>query len=341
MKKIQYETHVQTGILLNANERSVPLPEKILDEIRDVLDTVAFHRYPDSSQKELLEAYGEAMGIRPECLLAGNGSDQILGYLIGTFLSEGKTLYTLDPDFSMYDYYADGCGASAAKYPFSLEEGGNAEGFIAYGKTLDPDMILFSNPNNPSGICLPLSDIVRILEEFPDIPVVIDEAYIEFASEESAVKLIGAYGNLYVTRTLSKAFGLAGLRTGFLVTSESNCAPLKKAYIPYALNSFSMKAASAVLKYAEEILAEAREVSKRREDFYRKAQSLTKIRLYPSQANFLYGTTPYKKQMLELFEKAGITIRNYAGKDAFRITVGTEEEMEAVWNVLWDLEEKV
>ena len=339
--KYKYETHVQTGTLLNANERSAPLDESIREEIVSVLKDAAFHRYPDSDQTELRDAYAEVIGVRADQLIAGNGSDQILGYLIGTFLGPGRKLMTLDPDFSMYDYYASSHGASVIKYPIDLTQDFSVREFITWAKEQNVDMIMFSNPNNPSGICLDTLSIQEILHAFTDIPVVIDEAYIEFADVKSSVYMVNDYPNLYVTRTLSKAFGLAGIRTGFLVTSAENAKPLREGYVPYALNTLSMKTASVVLRHAPQLLEYAENVKKERQKLFDKAASLTCLKLYPSQANFLYGTSPYKKQLLDAFAQAGIVIRDYRGKDAFRITIGTEEENQTVWKILQSVEETV
>ncbi|MBR3358007.1 MAG: histidinol-phosphate transaminase [Solobacterium sp.] len=337
--KFKYETHVQTGTLLNANERSLPLEETLREEIAAALKEVAFNRYPDSSQTELRSAYAEVIGVDPGQLIAGNGSDQILGYLIGTFLGPGKKLMTLDPDFSMYDYYASSYGASVIKYPIDLTQDFSVRAFIAWMKEQNGDMILFSNPNNPSGICLDPDAVREILNAFTEIPVVIDEAYIEFADTESSAGMVNEYPNLYVTRTLSKAFGLAGIRTGFLVTSVNNAEPLREGYVPYALNTLSMKTASIVLSHAEELLQYAENVKKERRKLYEKAAALKCLKFYPSQANFLYGESAHKQRLLEEFAKAGIVIRDYRGKDAFRITIGTEEENRAVWEVLQTVEE--
>ena len=341
MTKITYETHVQTGTLLNANECPRNLGETVQREIAELIPQIAFNRYPDNSQKELLEAYAGVMQVSPGSVLAGNGSDQILGYLITSFLSEGKKLYTLDPDFSMYDYYAGNRGASVVKYPIDIDGEFRTEDFIAYGKKAGADLVMFSNPNNPSGICLDTEQLCAVIEAFADIPVVIDEAYVEFADQESAIALLGRYRNLYVTRTLSKAFGLAGLRVGFLVTDEANMEPLRKGYVPYALNTFSMKAACVVLSHAQEILAYAGQIKAERKKLYERVCTLTCVQMRPSQANFLYGTSPHKAQLLSKMAEKGIVIRNYAGKDAFRITIGTPAENETVWNVLKALEEEV
>ena len=340
MKKTQsYTAHVQEGILLNANENTKGLSAEIRAEIAEAVSGVALNRYPDNSESELLEAYAKVIGVTKDDLLAGNVSDQMLGYLIGSFLGKGKKLYTLSPDFSMYDYYA--ASYEADVFRFKCEEDGSFDlaAFIAFGKENGADMIMFSNPNNPTGHLLSLPAIEQILQAFADIPVVIDEAYIEFSGSDSSVSLIRKYANLYVTRTLSKAWGLAGIRTGFLVSSASNMEPLKKNFVPYALNSVSMKIASTVLKHAAEIAAMTQQTIAERERMYTFVKECKKAQFFPSAANFLYGRSSEKEQLIASLKEKNIVIRDYAGSPYFRITVGTEEENEIVCSVLKQFEE--
>lgn len=337
-KKIEtYTTHVQKGILLNANESSLNLNSKILEEIKKSLDTIAFNRYPDNDQTELLNAYGKVIGLDNSYLLAGNGSDQMLGLVIGTFLSKGKYLYTFDPDFSMYDYYASCYEADVKKYPLNDDGTLDVDAFIKDGQ--GASLVLFSRPNNPSGYCLTQDEIKKVVEGFSDIPVVVDEAYIEFADEESAISLLSQYDNLYVTRTLSKAYSVAGIRVGFLISNPKNMLEMKHRSVVYAVNSVTMKIATIILKYADEFQLEAKEIAKRRNAMYEKVKAMKKVTFYPSQANFLHGKTNQKEQLLKLFQQQNIVIRNYKD-DTFRITIGTDEENEKVMNVLKQFEEE-
>ncbi len=337
-KKIEtYTTHVQKGILLNANESSLNLNSKILEEIKESLDTIAFNRYPDNDQTELLNAYGKVIGLDNSYLLAGNGSDQMLGLVIGTFLSKGKYLYTFDPDFSMYDYYASCYEADVKKYPLNDDGTLDVDAFIKDGQ--GASLVLFSRPNNPSGYCLTQDEIKKVVEGFSDIPVVVDEAYIEFADEESAISLLSQYDNLYVTRTLSKAYSVAGIRVGFLISNPKNMLEMKRRSVVYAVNSVTMKIATIILKYADEFQLEAKEIAKRRNAMYEKVKVMKKVTFYPSQANFLHGKTNQKEQLLQLFQQQNIVIRNYKD-DTFRITIGTDEENEKVMNVLKQFEEE-
>lgn len=337
-KKIEsYTTHVQSGILLNANEGSNNLDTKIIEEIKEAMNDIAFNRYPDNDQTELLEAYGKVIGVKKENLLAGNGSDQMLGLLIGTFLSKGKKLYTFDPDFSMYDYYASCYEADVKKYSLNDDGTLDVDGFIENGK--DVSLVMFSRPNNPSGYCLNQEEIKKVLNGFQDIPVVVDEAYIEFAKEDSAIQLLNEYNNLYVTRTLSKAYGVAGIRVGFLISNEENMKVMKSGSVAYALNSVTMKIGTIILKYADTFQKQAKIISQKRDAMYEKVKNLNKITFYPSQGNFLHGKTDNKEKLLKMFEKKNIVIRNYKD-DTFRITIGNDNENQAVLEVLKKYEEE-
>lgn len=340
MKQIvSYTAAKQEGIILNANEMSSNLKDEIRAEIAQAVSEISFNRYPDTDQTELLEAYSGIIGLPAEQLLAGNGSDQLLGFVIGYYLGRGKRLYTFDPDFSMYDYYASGYEAEMVKYDLTPGRKLDVDDFIENGRKQDIHMVMFSNPNNPSGMCLSVSDIRRIAEAFADIPVVVDEAYIEFADEESAVSLLDEFDKLYVTRTLSKAYGLAGMRVGFLAGRKENMAKLKQAFVPYALNAFSMKTAVIVLSHKDEIAGNIRAVRAERKRVYEAVKDMGKIRFYPGQANFLYASCSDKDALMEMFAEAGIVIRNYKGTDRLRITIGNKDENDQVLAVLKRFEE--
>ncbi len=343
MKQIDnYEpAQIVGGTLLNANESSENLPDFIMKEIQDEIVKIAFNRYPDMAETELLEAYAKVIGVKKENLLAGNGSDQMLGYLIGTYLGKGKTLFTLNPDFSMYDYYASGYESEIVKYVQDPDGNWDLDKMMDKAKEIKADMILFSNPNNPSGTVISVEQVEKILNRFPDIPVVIDEAYMDFADDAvTSISMIDQYKNLFVTKTLSKAYGLAGLRVGFLVGNEETMTPLKAAFVPYALNAVSMKIASIVLKYPDFVAERIENTKKERASLYAYASELKSMKVHPSNGNFIKGTCDDKARLLQLFAEEDIAIREYGGTNVFRISIGTAEEMVRVKSVLKKYDEE-
>ncbi len=340
-KKIEaYKAQEQSGILLNANESTANLSVAIRKEISEAMLTLDFNRYPDNSQKDILEAYAKVMKLKANQLLAGNGSDAMLGLLIGTFLGKGKSLYTFDPDFSMYDYYASAYEAGVEKFDLPYDGNLDLDAFIAEGKKKQVSLVMFSNPNNPTGTCLSLEKIKKLVEAFAPVPVVVDEAYFEFSQETSALTLIDDYDNLYVTRTLSKAYCIAGVRLGFLAASKENIKEFRELSVPYSVNRVSMKIGEIVLSHADEIQAQIAATKKKRDAMYEAVKDFQSLHFYASQANFLHGCCDHKEQLLKMFEQEKIVIRNYAGKNTFRITIGSEEENQKVISVLRKYEEE-
>lgn len=330
----QYQTIKQEGILLNANESSVNLPLSIREEIAQAIQETAFNRYPQDDYTALREAYAGYLGLQPEQVIAGNGSDEMLGLMISLYIGKGKKLYTFAPDFSMYDYYCGMHDGEMCRWTIKAGEPLDVDGFIAYGKREQVSMVLFSNPNNPTGNSIPKTELCRIVEAFSEIPVIIDEAYAEF-DDSTITDMLARHENLFVTRTLSKAFALAAVRCGFLLGNAQAMAKIRAAKVPYNVNTLTETAARIVLAHHEEITAAVNALKQRRDEMGRQLQVLQDetLTFYPSKANYFYGRCTKKAELLSAFNDAGIQIRSYAD-EGFRITVGTETENELVLNVL-------
>lgn len=333
---MEYKVHQESGILLNANEASYTLDDDILQEVQDGMKNILFNRYPDTTCKKLHEMYTDVIGVDSSWILSGNGSDQLIGFLVQKYLGKDKKLYTLAPDFSMYDYYAQAYGSKVLK--FNTNEDGSfvVNTFIEYGKENQVDMVLFSNPNNPTGHIISKKEMIQIINAFSTIPVVFDEAYMEFG-DESAMDLLSDYPNVFVLRTLSKAYGLAGIRCGFMISQR--VPSLQASFVPYALNSITQMVACTVLKYANRYTERIEEIKIERDRMYNILSNYKKLNVYPSNANFIYGKSSSKNKMMELLKANHIVIRNY-DNDFFRITVSNREENELVLSVLKQFEEE-
>ena len=264
MKNIEsYAARTNGAIMLNANECYKNISAEIVKELQAAIADLALNRYPDESSSELIHAYAQVKGISSDHLLAGNGSDEMLGLMIGYFLGKGKKLLTLSPDFSMYDYYASMHESEVVKFPCEQDGSFSIADFIEFGREHHVDMVLFSNPNNPTGHFVSNAQLCKIAEAFPRIPVIIDEAYGEFA-KESMLTYLDTYHNLYVTRTLSKAYGFAGARLGFLISCPSNIAKLKPVLVPYNISSLTQRAGVIVLRHAAGYAVSQAEAVKKR-----------------------------------------------------------------------------
>ncbi len=338
MKVIEsYSSPIQSGILLNANEVSENISDIIKEEIKKCIDTIDFNRYPDDSCKKLLEAYSKYIQVPSSQILCGNGSDQMLDLIMSKYLSKGKVLYTIAPDFGMYDYYATKFDATVLKYNCAEDGSFDVDDFIRYGLKHKVDMVIFSNPNNPTGHYLENKDVLKIVEAFKDIPFIDDEAYIEFA-KESMMPYIGWYPNFFITRTLSKVFGLASIRTGFLIGSKENMEELRKIKVPYALNTLSQEIACIALQHIDIVQKRVQPIVERREAIVQ--MDFKHIRMYPSSANYFMLRCSNLDRLKEMFEKEKIVIRTYANKDYVRITIGNAFENEKVVSILKQFEQE-
>lgn len=339
MKEIETYTAKKNGtIMLNANELYCNITDEIQQEFVEALSKLSFNRYPDETNAQLIQAYANVMNLESTQILAGNGSDEMLGLLIGTFLGKGKRLYTLAPDFSMYDYYASMYEADIEKYACDEDGGFDIYEFIEHGRECNVDMILFSNPNNPTGHTLCNLELEKITAAFPSIPVIIDEAYAEF-SEETMLDMLDIYPNLYVTRTLSKAYGLAGARLGFLISNTHNIAKLRPNVVPYNISSITQCIGTIVLSHADAYHDIITQVKKERDALYERVKAFNRITFYPSGANYLYGRSEQKTALLQALEEKGIIIRTYQD-DTFRITISSPEDNEQVYQILHNVDKE-
>lgn len=335
MKKIDgYQAMETEGILLNANESYKNISDALIKEIQEEIGYVKFNRYPEDSNQQLVKAYAKYIQKDAACIMAGNGSDEMLGIMIGLTMKEGKKLFTLSLDFSMYDYYTSMHNGEMLKYPMSVEDDFDVDAFIAMGKEKQVDLILFSNPNNPTGKVILQKDLLKILEAFPDIYVIIDEAYADF-DDTTMLDYIDTYKNLLVTRTLSKAFALAGIRCGFLIGNKETMEMIKPYKVPYNVNRMTQLVGSIVLQHSDEVLANIEEIKTERDALYTEYLKIGRddIKLYPSKTNYLYGKAINKKRFMDVLKSKSIVIRDYRD-DSFRITIGSKQQNQMILDVL-------
>lgn len=330
----------QYKINLDSNEIYLNIDENILMKMKSCLTQIDLHRYPTNDMQEIKKLYAKYANTDSKNIIVGNGSDEAIDLVISSVIRQGKKVLSLNPDFVMYDFYVTRFGGEIKSYNIGESMKFNVDEFIEMGKNEDVDMIIFSNPNNPTGIGIKVEDILKILEAFKDKPVVVDEAYYEFYGE-TVISYINEYKNLYVTRTLSKAWGLASLRIGFLITNEENIQELLKFKVPYTISAYSQNLAAIVLRYPDRVIENAKKVVEQRELLFNELNKIEKnaamhIEFYPSKGNFIYGRTSHKEALEKGLIKDGISIRYFNG-DTFRITVGSPMEnrkvVEAIKNI--------
>jgi histidinol-phosphate aminotransferase len=317
-------------IKLNTNESPYPPSPGVIG----ALGRAAAERlnlYPDPEARTARAAIADSLGVRPENVILGNGSDELLSFCFQAFCDAGAPAVYNDIAYGFYRVFARALGVPSRVVPLESDFGVDVDKLCPAGGTL-----VLANPNAPTGLALPLPAIEAIVRANPGTVVVIDEAYVEFGAE-SAVPLIAGHDNLVVMRTMSKSRNLAGARLAYAVASEPLIADLdsmRRAFNPYNVNALSLLAAEAAVKdeaYFRQCVGRIAETRQLVSDALQKRGfSLTR-----SRANFLFARPGFMgggEYYARLKEK-GVLVRHFAEERIsgyVRITVGTAEQMQAL-----------
>jgi len=299
--------------------------------------SVQTNRYPDPEAKKLKAVLARELGVRPQNILQGNGSDEIIYNLIATF--GGPVLYPV-PTFSMYGIISQVLGEKQVSVPldreFDLDEGKMLHAL----RKNRPKIVFLSSPNNPTGNCFSADRILKIVEASPGI-VVVDEAYQPFSSDKGFLPLLKDYRNLVIMRTLSK-IGLASLRFGFLVADEEIIGEVNKVRLPFNVNALSQVVAVEALKNTKALRTAVRTIAAERDRLVQAMEGISKVTPFPSEANFiLFRVTDPDRVHAGLLSR-GILVRNVADavKGCLRVTVGTPLENRKFLDALRNCMEK-
>ena len=327
------------SIRLDANESFLRLPRALRQELGETLADLDLNRYPDPRAKALCDAFAAYYGLPDgDNVVAGNGSDELIGLLVSCFVRPGTPVAVTAPDFSMYRFYAQLCGVPVAcfdKTGLTLD----VDGLIAFCREQNPSLLLLSNPCNPTSLLAGRADLLRLVEALPHCLVAVDEAYMDFA-QGSVLDGVERYDNLLVLRTCSKALGLAGIRLGFAVASPAVTRALLAVKSPYNVSSLT-QAAGRVLFAHPNYLAECTQtIRESRDSLYQTVKPLVRpaglLRgVQNTQANFVFVELPHEDEAEELFLRAareGIALRKMGR--FVRITAGTAQENKAVTELL-------
>ena len=304
----QVETVPDADIVVNANETNWDMTPEIRLELGARLAEHAFNRYPSMHGEDLCQSIADRLGFDPAQVAIGNGSSELLEKACYAFGGAGRKIASATPSFSMYQTYAILADSEPVLFPLTADGFVDPEGVIAFCREEKPALIIICNPNNPTGNFNPRAAMEKIIRNV-ECPVIMDEAYMEFAVEEgkmeelSTLDLVNEVDNLLVLKTFSKAYGLANLRIGYGVGSAAVMKVLKKVLLPYTVNGISILAAE-LLFSKPEVLRERVEavVSGRR--YLREQLEALGFRVLPSATNFLLAL-PAGKVLDKLADKAG------------------------------------
>lgn len=312
------------GLRLDFNENTVGCSPRVLERLRS-LTGEDLARYPVRDEGERVVA--SHFGVPAEELLLTNGTDEAIHLICETYLEPGDEVLIVVPTFAMFEIYASATGARVISIPAGTDFTFPTDTVVA-GINERTRLIAVANPNNPTGAFVPIGELLRLAQAAPNAAVLIDEAYFHFWGE-TAIGLWREVPNLFVSRTFSKAYGMAGLRIGVLMGNQEQMAMLRRASSPYNLNSVALACLPAALADREYVTNYVAEVKQGRRDLERELEAWG-VRFWPSHANFvLMHLGENCKPFVRSMRKRGILVRDrssdYGCKDCARITLGSRE----------------
>jgi histidinol-phosphate aminotransferase len=317
-------------IKLNTNENPYPPSPRVFEAVRAHLTGDRLRKYPDPTGLAFRQAAGRVFGVDPDGILIGNGSDDVLTILTRAFVPEGGLMVSPTPSYSLYRSLAEIQGARFQTVPYDVG-----------WQPPDPwpvrgaHLTFLASPNSPSGTVVPADGLERLAESVGG-PLVLDEAYVDFADENGLA--LTRRKSVVVTRSLSKSYALAGIRFGFAVADPSVVRELLKVKDSYNCDVLSLAAAAAALEDQEHLRECRRRILATRE---RMAEELARLgfAVTPSRANFLWcrRTDRPVKPIYEELKRRGILVRymSYEGYgDGLRISVGSDAEIDRLMDEL-------
>ena len=310
------------GVFLDANENPYPS---------------AVNRYPDPYQRKLKLELARVKGISEEQILVGNGSDEVLDLLFRACCIPGSdTVVSIKPSYGMYKVLAQTNDVNLIEVPLDADFNLDAISILTSAK--GAKMIILCSPNNPTGNLLNRNEIIKVLNEFKGL-VVIDEAYIDFSNGKTFLQELSNFPNLVVIQTLSKAYGMAGIRVGLAFASPDVIAVLNKIKPPYNVNSVSQNFALARLKDMEKVTQEVMQILLERSRVLEVLLQTPWIeKIFRTDANFILFKVPNANELYDFFAQHRVVVRNrskqYNCENCLRVSIGTHEENERFIAVL-------
>jgi histidinol-phosphate aminotransferase len=317
----------EASVFLDANENAYGSP---LEQ--------QYNRYPDPLQYKVKKRLSDIKGVPPRNIFLGNGSDEAIDVLFRSFCNPGvDNVILVPPTYGMYEVSANINDIKINRVPLTEEYQLNMEG-IAEAINGNTKMIFICSPNNPTGNSINRDDIETLLANFSGL-VVIDEAYINFSRQKTFIQELTEYANLVVLQTLSKAWGLAGLRVGMAFASEEIIEVMNKVKPPYNINEASQELALQALQNVDQVNGWIKEILLQRDKLVLTLKGFDFVLdIYPSDANFILVKTTDPKGIYNFLVEKGIIVRDRSKVDlcegCLRITVGTPAENDILLQTL-------
>lgn len=315
-------------IKLHANENPFQLPVELQSQFQERLRNFEFNRYPDPETKALKAIIATRLGVPAECLMIGNGSDELIQLIMQIFCDSGDSVAFPDPTFAMYSIIAKGMGLNPQIFPLNENWDFKAEPFLEAAEKCKARIVFFSYPNNPTGNCFSSGEIMKVIENFQGI-VVADEAYYDFA-KKTFVHSCKTHNNLIILRSLSK-IGLAGLRVGYGVADPAVIEQINKVRLPYNSNTVSQTFSEIVLRNFAAVQTQIDRIIEERKRVCVELSKMEFVTPFPSDSNFiLFRVRQESSVIFRQLAENGILVRDLSAhprlKNCLRVTVGTRDE---------------
>jgi histidinol-phosphate aminotransferase len=316
-------------VQLNVNENTFGIPESVALAIveRVASATLGLNRYPDREFVELREALAKFLGhgLKANQVWAANGSNEILQQFFTAFGGPDRLALSFGPTYSMYPNIARGTLTPYQELDREADFELSPDYLAEKIASVKPDVVILCTPNNPTGNAISLEAIASAYEAF-DGMLIVDEAYQEFSSQQSAISLLAGRERLVVSRTMSKAFAFAGARVGYLAADAAVVDAMRIVRLPYHLSALTQAAALAALEHSAELLGNVEQIKVQRDRIVKAAADYG-LFANASEANFVLvsGFSDPEVIFQKLLDR-GVLIRNVGIPSSLRITAGTEPE---------------
>ena len=311
---------------LDMNESTTGCSPRVLAKMRS-LDAKLLALYPNREAGEKLVA--NFLGVKPEEILLTNGADEGIDLLCRAYLDCDDELIIIVPAFPMYEIFAQTTGAKIIRVPAGDDFSFPVEKVLRAitGRTR---MVVITNPNNPTGAAVSREDILKVLQAATGSAVLLDEAYFDFYGQ-TLMDQIGKIPNLFIARTFSKAYGLAGVRLGVLAGAEEQMSVLRRMISPFNINAFAVECLAEALADRGFVQAYVKQVCSTRA-WLRSELEQMGFQCWPSYTNFLLANFgKLRSRVLESMAEKGVALRNRPDcEGCIRISIGTQQEMERV-----------
>ena len=338
LKVPAYTLHAyEAEVKLNQNENPYDFPDDLKDEIFRRFKARQWCRYPDFVPDSLRLRLAEFTGWQKDGVLVGNGSNELLMATLMVLINNRTRVAIPSPTFTVYRLISTVLGANIADIPLSQDMTYDVDALISKSEESGAGVLIVNTPNNPTGSVLKGEGLQRILDRFSGF-VLLDEAYYEFWGQ-TGFEFLKDYPRLIITRTFSKAMGMASLRVGYLLAHPDLAAQISKAKLPYNVNQFSLTAAEVALENIGRFRPAIEAVMKERKRLGGELAELPGLKVYPTEANFFLIEVPVAPRLIfENLYGQGILVRDVSSypmlSRCLRISVGTPEENDRLLTAL-------